>query len=114
MEVLLGGGLLDEVTHFGDWNNYQYVTYNDRYAMIQVPDRTEGKYEFYFFLLEPLQPDESLLLFDEFHVPDEWSGADMQHLKYLEIKVEAFGVQVYELDNCIKAMTEAFPEHFDF
>ena len=112
LEILLGGGLLDEHAHFGDWNNLSDVTYNDHFAMVQVPNRAEGKFEFYFFVLDPLESGDSVVIFDELHIPSDWTGSDMQNLKDLKIKVEAFGVQIYELDNCVKAMTEAFPSYF--
>lgn len=114
IEVLLGGGLLDEKVHVGTWNGMHNVCHNDRYAMVQVPNTAEGEYAFYFFMLEPVANGESVMLFDTFEVPFEWNNAEMQHLKELTVKVEAFGVQTFDLDSCFVAMTNAFPTHFDF
>jgi hypothetical protein len=82
--------------------------------MVQVPNTAEGEYAFYFFMLEPVANGESVMLFDTFEVPFEWNNAEMQHLKELTVKVEAFGVQTFDLDSCFVAMTNAFPTHFDF
>lgn len=114
IELLLGGGLLDEKVHVGTWNGLQNVCYNDRYAMVQIPNTAEGEYSFYFFMSEPVATGSSVMLFDTFEVPFEWNNAEMQHLKQLTVKVEAFGVQTMNLDNCFVAMTDAFPEYFDF
>lgn len=114
IEVLLGGGLLDEKVHVGTWNGMHNVCHNDRYAMVQVPNNAEGEYSFYFFMLEPVTSGNSVMLFDTFEVPFEWNNAEMQHLKELTVKVEAFGVQTFDLDSCFVAMTNAFPTHFDF
>ena len=114
IEMLLGGGLLDERVHVGTWNGLQNVCHNDRYAMVQVPDTRDGKFSFYFFMLEPVNGGSSVMLFDTFCVPAEWNNAEMQELRELTIKVEAFGVQTFSLESCFAAMTDAFPTHFDF
>lgn len=112
IEILLSGGLLDETVHFGTWNGIPDVCHNDRYAMIQVPHAAEGKFEFFFLLLQPLEPGESVVIFDHVSFPGEWNNTEMQHLTNLKIDVQAFGVQTLDLDTCQEAMTEAFPEHF--
>ena len=114
IEVLLGGGLLDERVHVGKWNGLDHVCYNDRYAMVQVPNARDGEFSFYFFMLNPIQGGNSVMLFDSFYVPDEWNNAEMQQLKELKINVEAFGVQINNLESCFVAMTDAFPTYFDF
>lgn len=113
IEVLLSGGLLDENVHFGTWNGIENVCHNDRYAMIQIPNATQGEYEFYFLLLQPISVGESVLLFDQINFPKEWNDTEMQELVDLKIHVQAFGVQTLQLESCLQAMTEAFPEHFD-
>jgi predicted ribosomally synthesized peptide with SipW-like signal peptide len=113
IEVLLSGGLLDEEIHFGEWNGIEDVCHNDNYAMIQISDASDGKYEFYFLMLKPLHPGESVVIFDHVIFPDEWSSNEMQELANLKIHIEAFGVQTMDLDSCLEAMTEAFPEQFD-
>lgn len=112
IELLLSGGLLDEKVHFGIWNGIPDVCYNDRYAMIQHSNASTGVFEFYFLMLQPVQPGESVVVFDHISFPDDWNNADMQHLIDLTVHVQAFGVQTLELDNCMDAMVKAFPEHF--
>lgn len=114
IEILLSGGLLDEKINFGEWNGIPDVCHNDRYVMIQSANAAEGRYEFFFLMLQPVQPQKSVLLFDTINVPSEWGNAEMDHLKNLKIQVQAFGVQTASLDSCLKAMTEAFPTHFNF
>ena len=50
IEVLLSGGLLDENIHFGTWNGIPNVCHNERYAMIQIPDASQGEFSFYFLI----------------------------------------------------------------
>jgi len=114
IEILLSGGLLDETVHFGSWNGIENVCYNDRYAMIQVPNAGEDTFEFYFIMLSPLQVDETVVVFDEIHFPSEWGNEEMENLGQLKIKVQAFGAQTFELESCFEAMTKSFPEHFNF
>ena len=112
IEVLLSGGLLDEGTRFGVWNGIPNVTYNDRYAMIQVPNAAQGRFEFFFLILAPMDSGQSVTLFDHILFPPEWNNAEMQQLADLTIHIEAFGVQATQTDNCLGAMSEAFPKHF--
>lgn len=114
IEMLLGGGLLEETVHVGVWNGIDAVCHNDRYAMIQVPSVSDGRFEFIFLMLEPVAPEESVLLFDHIIIPEEWNNSEMQQLASLKINVQAYGVQTTALDNCLQAMTEAFPSHFNF
>lgn len=114
IEVLLSGGLLDETVHVGEWNGMSDVCYNDRYVMFQVPNAAEGRYEFFFLMLEPVQRGESVVLFDHILIPSDWDNLEMQELVALKIQIQAFGVQTSSLDSCLKAMTEAFPTYFDF
>ena len=114
IEVLLSGGLLDESIHVGTWNGIGDVCYNDRYAMIQIPNPAEDKFEFFFLMLRPLQPGEEVVLFDHISFPDIWNSEAMRNIADLKIEIQAFGVQAYQLDSCLLAMTEAFPDHFPF
>lgn len=114
IEVLLSGGLLDERIHFGTWNGIPNVCHNDRYAMIQVPHPGQGEYEFIFLMLQPVAAGESVVLFEHMSFPQEWTNTEMQHLADLKIHVQAFGVQTFQLESCLRAMTAAFPEHFNF
>ena len=112
IEILLSGGLLDETVHFGMWNGIKDVCHNDRCAMIQVADAQEGTYEFFFLMLEPIKPGESVVVFDHVTFPEEWTNKEMQELSELTIHVQAFGVQLTDFNNCLEATTTAFPEHF--
>ena len=55
IEMLLSGGLLDEHIHVDDWNGYENVCFNDNYAMVQLADRENGVYTFYFFMKNSLK-----------------------------------------------------------
>ena len=82
--------------------------------MVQVPNAAEDKFEFYFFILQPLEVDESVVIFDELHFPADWTKEEMEYLGNLKINVQAFGAQTFELQSCFEAMTKAFPDHFNF
>ncbi len=112
IEMLLSGGLLDEKVHFGKWNGYDNVCHNDHYVMLQVPDTANSKFEFYFIMLEPVKTGESVVLFDHVNFLDSWDGSQMQNFIDLKLDVQAFGVQTFDLNSCLEAMTEAFPDHF--
>lgn len=114
IRMLLGGGLLDEAAHVGRWNGIDNVRYNDDYAMVQKADAVMGQYVFYLFLQNPFVSDDKVVLFDRLAVPPEWSSEQMQELKELNICVEAYGVQTFDLTSCYDAMTKAFPEQFSF
>lgn len=114
IHYLLSGYLLSETTNFGPWNGIQNVSYNDNFAMIQVPDGANGKYNFYFFINKALPAGKTVTLFDNMTVPAEWTGIQMQELKELKITVQAFAVQTANLENCFSAMLGAFPEYFNF
>ena len=114
IEVLLSGGLLDEDVHVGTWNGFDYVCYNENYAMVQVPNPSESEFVFYFFMLKPLEVEETVQIFNKLHFPVEWQEEEMNNLGNLKIKVQAFGAQTYELQSCFEAMTKAFPDHFNF
>lgn len=114
IEVLLTGGLLDETVHFGRWNGIEDVCYNDNYAMIQVPNAREGRFEFFFLMLKPLEIGDSVTVFDHIVFPREWNNKEMEEMRNLKIKIEAFGVQMYQLESCLAAMTESFPTQFIF
>ena len=114
IERLLTGGLLDEHVEVEDWNGIEDVCVNDRYAMIQVADNAEGKYEFYFLMLKPLEVGESVMIFEHVVFDQMWNNAHMKELAELRIDVQAYGVQTQQLSDCFQAMTMAFPEHFPF
>lgn len=111
---LIGGGLLGETAHFGTWNGIENVTYNDKFAMIQIPDRQEGRYEFCIFMLSPFEQGEDVTVFEQMAIPPEWTSEQMKELVDIKITVKAYGVQVFGFESCFEAMTKAFPGHFDF
>ena len=82
--------------------------------MVQMPNASNGEFSFYFFMLEPVGVGGSVVIFDTFTVPAEWNNTEMAELRDLKIKIEAFGVQAFNLDSCLAAMTEAFPSYFNF
>lgn len=114
IERLLSGGLLDEHVDFGVWNGIEDVCYNDRYAMIQVADATKGEFSFYFLMLKPVEVGESVVVFDQIAFDKMWDKRHMKHLTDLKIHVQAYGVQTFQVDSCLQAMTSAFPDYFNF
>ena len=112
IEALLGGGLLEGSAHVGDWNGNEYVCYTDEYAMVQIPDRHAGTYEFYFFMLNPLAKGESVTVFDTFYVDDTFGNTEMLELKELKITVQAYAVQTFGFSSCYEAMLTAFGNRF--
>lgn len=114
IEQLLTGGLLDEHVDLVEWNGIPDVCINDRYAMIQIADNAEGKYEFIFLMLQPLAVGESVTIFDQVVFNQMWNSEHMKELAGLEIHVQAYGVQLFDMGDCLQAMTSAFPSHFPF
>ena len=112
--MLLSGGILDEMAYFGTWNGIENVRYNDKFAIVQTSDMLEGAYSFYVFFHNTFAPGESAVLFDNFSVPAEWTGEEMRELVELTIHIQAYAVQIFDLENCYQAMTTAFATHFDF
>lgn len=112
--MILDGGLLEEKIHVGSWNGHENVWYNDDFAMIQVPDRAEDKYDFYFFVQSALVSDESFTVFDTLTIPGYLSNQQLQELTDFKMTVRAFAVQTNGLENCYKAMKMAFPDYFTF
>lgn len=112
IEGLLSGGLLNEHVRVGDWNGHEYVCYNENYAMVQIPDRHAGTYEFYFFMLNPLKKGESVEVFDTFYVDDTFGNTEMLELKELTITVQAYAVQTFGFNSCYEAMISAFGNKF--
>ena len=112
--LLLSGGVLDEAVHVGNWNGHHDVWYNDHYAMVQVPNMVEGRYDFYFFFNSALATDEEALLFDSLTIPEWLDNEHLQEFAELKITVRAFAVQTGGLYSCYDAMTKAFPSYFSF
>lgn len=112
---LLSGGSLSEGMHFGNWNGFSGVTYNENYAMLQFPNAAENRFDFYFFYEKPLKNDNSsITLFDTMKIPDFWGNVEMRELADLRIDIEAYAVQTFNLGSCYEAMKAAFPERFNF
>lgn len=114
IERLLKGGLLDEQVEVVDWNGFEDVCLNENYAMIQIADQANGKYEFYFLMLKPMAVGDSVTIFEKLVFDRMWNNEHMKELAQLKLEVLAFGVQTFQLDSCFDAMTAAFPEHFPF
>ena len=114
IEQIIGGGLLDEQVEVEDWNGIADVCVNEHYAMIQVADNAEGKYEFYFLILKPMGVGETVTIFEQLVFNRMWNYDQMKELVDLKIDIQAYGVQTVQMENCFQAMTEAFPEHFPF
>ena len=112
IETMLSGGLLDEMVHVDDWMGNEFVCFNENYAMIQVSNHATGIYEFYFLMLKPLAPNETVTVFDTFSVHPQLDASQMQEFVDLKITIQAFGTHASGFESCYDAMVEAFPAHF--
>lgn len=113
IHMLLSGSAFDEGLHVGEWNGFQNVSHNERYAMIQKPNKAKGEYEFYFFFNQTLEKGKEITLFENFIVPPEWNNSEMMELIDLKINIQAFATQTFNLNDCFTAMTNAFPDYFE-
>ena len=112
LSEFLVGGLLDLSATVGEWQGHESVRYNERFAMIQVPDRASGTYTFYIFILRELLPSEEVEIMNEISIPYYWGNAEMKELTELTITVQAFAVQKMGFADSYSAMLAAFPTHF--
>lgn len=112
ISMLFGGGLFDESSHFGVWNGIGDVTYSDTFAIVQIPHRDEGRYDIYFFLLQPLEHAETIVLFDKMFFAPEFKDKDMKEFRELRIDTYAYAVQTSGFTSCYEAMLGALPDHF--
>ena len=113
IEALLAGGLLDEHIYIDTWNGIDDVCYNDNYAMIQHSNHQNGRYEFYFIMLNPLAKSESVELFDTMFINDMFGNNEMVEFRELKITVQAFAVQTFGFSSALEAMEDAFGDHFE-
>ena len=113
IEALLAGGLLDEHIYIDTWNGIDDVCYNDNYAMIQHSNHQNGRYEFYFIMLNPLAKGESVELFDTMFINDMFGNNEMVEFRELKITVQAFAVQTFGFSSALEAMEDAFGDHFE-
>lgn len=114
LTLLLSGGVFDESIHVGNWNGHENAWYNDRFAMVQVPNMAEGRYDFYFFFNTALASDEEITLFNSLMIPPYLNNDQLHEFVDLQMTVRAFAVQTGGLENCYDAMTMAFPSYFTF
>ena len=112
IESLLTGGLLDETVSFGTWNGIEDVYYNDHYAMVEIPDRANDKYEFYFFILTPMSTNDEVIVFEQIYFDPILDHNQMTEFSQLKITVQAFATQKFGFDDCYTAMRSAFDSHF--
>ena len=83
VEGLLSGGLLDETVTVGAWNGIEDVCYNDHYAMVQVADRANDKFEFYFFILTEMKNGDAVTVFEEIFFDPIFDHSQMLELSEL-------------------------------
>lgn len=112
--LLLSGGLLEGAPIIQTWNGIENAWVWDDHVMFQAADKANKTYEFYFLMLQPVQPEHSVTVFDTISFSEELNGTYMQYFDNLKIRVQAYGVQTSQLGSCFEAMTRAFPEHFEF
>lgn len=114
IRMVLDGGVLAETAQVGIWNGLENVLYNDHFAMVHIPNATEGEYVFYIFYHETFAQGDTAKLFDTLKIPSEWNNKEMQELENLNIKIQAFATQTEGMENCLHAMRTAFPDYFNF
>lgn len=112
VEGLLAGGLLDENVSVGIWNGIEDVCYNENYAMVQVADRQNDKFEFYFFILGATEKGEKVTVFEQIFFDPMLEYEHMTELSELKITVQAFAVQKLGFTDCYTAMRTAFSSYF--
>lgn len=57
-----------------------------------------------YYLTEPRQAGEDVVLFENIHVPEAWNNTDMSKLNGLQISVIAYAAQAEGFDSCVEAM----------
>ena len=112
IERFLSGGLLEERVHVDDWMGNESVCFNDNYAMVQIANRADNTYEFYFIMLNQFAPGESFEVFETLYINQHFGNNEMLELKDFKITVQAFATQTSGFESCYDAMTTAFPKHF--
>ena len=115
LEMMFGGGFLDRLgeTTFGDWHGIEAVSYNDDFAIAQIPKPEENKYDIYFFILKPSKHGESIKLFTEMFFSGEFNNEQMKEFAELRVDIHAFAVQTFGFESCYEAMLGALPDHFE-
>ena len=114
IKLLLDGGVLGGSANLQTWNDIEEVRVGQdgSYAIVQKANRTEGRYEFYIFMLQSVAKDDSVTLFNLMKIDPEWTSGEMQNFVDFRITVQAFAVQTFGFNSCFDAMTEAFGSHF--
>ena len=113
IESLFSGGLLDEQVHVSDWNGFENVCFNDNYAMVQISDADAGVYEFYFFMLRPIEKNKEIEIFNTLIINSYFGNDEMQQFIDFNVTVQAFAVQTFGFSSCLDAMKGAFETHFE-
>jgi len=88
IRVFFSGALFSERASMISWNGFEKVIKNDKYAMVQVGSPHLDKYEFYVFLLNPVESGEEITLFDTMTISDEWGNTEMQELSELTLTLK--------------------------
>ena len=85
---------------------------NENYSIYQ--DKEGDAYVLYIFIENIMAPGDAVTLFDTITIPTEWTNEQMALIVDLEIRVDAYAVQVQTFDDCFDAMTTAFANDFPF
>ena len=85
---------------------------NENYSIYQAKEG--DAYVLYIFIENIMAAEESVTLFDTLTIPAEWTNEDMAKIVDLEVRVDAYAVQVQTFDDCFDAMTTAFANDFPF
>ncbi|MBQ7879886.1 MAG: hypothetical protein IJ317_04475 [Clostridia bacterium] len=112
VKALLSGGLLSEAQTVQTWNGISGVHVSENYAFLQVPNRAEGRYEFYFFMQKELATNETVTLFDTLKIDETCTNELMKEFVEFKITIQAFAVQTFGFESCFEAMNGAFGSHF--
>ena len=110
-KALFGGGIIESSTNVMVWHGMN-ARINDTYAMVQKSSRADGRYEFFFFMINPLVSGEEVTLFSEMFIPMDLTNEEMKEFVQLTVTVQAFAVQTYGFENAYQAVRAAFPDYF--
>jgi len=109
------GGLISEAsTQVTGWNGLSMVYETATCVIYQEASKADSEYVFYIFIKKAMDPGASVTLFDTLFINEKWDNAEMDNLKELSIKVEAYATQEYGFKDCFTAITTAFDTAFNF
>ena len=103
---LVSGGFVDKDAEIVDTVGNLPV-YGDGETYMLYQEVVNGEFVFHLLFLEEMEAGDSVVLFEKLTVPATWDNAEMDALKGLEIKIEAYAVQSYGFEGDALAAIEA-------